>query len=182
MQGLVDFTSALADAIATVLPMLCYLAACGCFFSFAWTLWNWSEPHSRYNHRHLKPWVPFVSLILCGVFASFPQFLNMANVSEGSSMVVGLTAYAPTTPPNVDNGLGATPQASVVDVITLFQNFFEAFGAAAVFWAIMRWRGMVNGRVNGSPTSCAIQFLFGVMCINIVQVSTGIVNFFQTGG
>ncbi len=97
-------------------------------------------------------------------------------------MVVGLTAYAPTTPPNVDNGLGATPQASVVDVITLFQNFFEAFGAAAVFWAIMRWRGMVNGRVNGSPTSCAIQFLFGVMCINIVQVSTGIVNFFQTGG
>jgi hypothetical protein len=41
---------------------------------------------------------------------------------------------------------------------------------------------MVNGRVNGSPTSCAIQFLFGVMCINIVQVSTGIVNFFQTGG
>ena len=182
MQGLVDFTTALADGISVLLPTFCYLAACICFFSFAWTLWSWSEPHSRYSHRHLKPWVPLVSLILCGVLASFPQFLNMANVSMGTSLTVGLTAYAPTTPPNVNNGLGATPQASVVDVVTLFQYFFEAFGAACVFWAIMRWRGMVNGRVNGSPTSCAIQFVFGVMCINIVTISTGIVNFFQTGG
>src|SRR5271168_4037321 len=173
MQGLVNFSTAIADGIAVLLPAFCYLAACGCFSFFAWTLWTWSQPHSRYHHiHHDKPWVPFVSLILCGVFASFPQFLNMANVSMGTSMTVGLTAYAPTTPPNVNNGLGATPQASVVDVVRLFQYFFEAFGAACVFWAIMRWRGMVNGRVNGSPTSCAIQFVFGVMCINIVAIAT----------
>jgi hypothetical protein len=183
MQGLVDFTTALADCIAVILPALCYLAACGCFCFFAWTLWTWSEPHSRYNHRHIgQPWVPFVSLILCGVFASFPKFLSMANVSAGTNLAVGLTSYAPTTPPNAANGLGATPQASVVDVVTMFQYFFEAFGAACVFWAIMRWRGMVNGRVNGSPTSCAIQFVFGVMCINIVTIATGVVNLFQTGG
>lgn len=179
MQGLVDFTTALADGISVVLPTLCYLAACGCFCFFAWTLWTWSEPHSRYSHQHIgKPWVPFVSLILCGVFASFPKFLSMANVSTGTDLVVGLTSYAPTTPPNVSNGLGATPQASVIDVVTMFQYFFEAFGAACVFWAIMRWRGMINGRVNGSPTSCAIQFVFGVMCINIVTIATGVVNFF----
>jgi hypothetical protein len=183
MQGLVDFTTALADGIAVLLPTLCYLAACGCFGFFAWTLWTWSEPHSRYHHHKIaRPWVPFVSLALCGVFASFPKFLSMANVSAGTSLVVGLTAYAPTTPPNVTTGLGATPQASVIDVVTLFQYFFEAFGAACVFWALLRWRGMVNGRVNGSPTSCGIQFVFGVMCINIVTIATGIVNFFQTGG
>jgi hypothetical protein len=183
MQGLVDFTTALADGIAVLLPTFCYLAACVCFAFFAWTLWTWSEPHSRYHHHRIgSPWVPFVSLVLCGVFASFPKFLSMADVSAGTSLVVGLTSYVPTTPPSVTNPLGATPEASVVDVVTLFQYFFEAFGAACVFWALMRWRGIVNGRVNGSPTSCGIQFAFGVMCINIVTIANGVVNFFQTGG
>jgi hypothetical protein len=183
MQGLVNFATALADGIAVFLPMLCYLSACGCFIFFAWTLWTWSEPHSRYNHRHIgKPWVPIVSLILCGVFASFPKFLTMANVSAGTNLVVGLTSYAATTAPNANGLPGATPEASVIDAVTLFQYFFEAFGAACVFWAIMRWRGMVNGRVTGSLTSCAIQLTFGVMCINIVTIATGIVDFFQTGG
>ena len=183
MQGLVDFTTALADGIAVLLPTFCYLAACVCFAFFAWTLWTWSEPHSRYHHHRIgSPWVPFVSLVLCGVFASFPKFLSMADVSAGTSLVVGLTSYAPTTPPSVTNPLGATPEASVVDVVTLFQYFFEAFGAACVFWALMRWRGIVNGRVNGSPTSCGVQFAFGVMCINIVTIANGVQQFFQTGG
>ena len=52
MQGLVNFTTAIADGIAVLLPAFCYLMACGCFFFFAWTLWTWSEPHSRYSHPH----------------------------------------------------------------------------------------------------------------------------------
>ena len=183
MQGLIDFSTAFADGIAVLLPTFCYLAACGCFMSFAWTLWTWSEPHSRYSHRHIgRPWVPFVSLILSGVFASFPKFLSMANVSAGTNMVIGLTSYAATIPPNATAPLGATPEATVINVVTLFQYFFETFGAACVFWAIMRWRGMVNGRLQGSQTACGIQFIFGVLCINIVTVATGIVDFFQTGG
>ena len=75
MQGLVNFSTAIADGIAVLLPAFCYLAACGCFFFFAWTLWTWSQPHSRYHHiHHDKPWIPFVSLILCGVFATFRSF------------------------------------------------------------------------------------------------------------
>ena len=82
MQGLVNFTTAIADGIAVLLPALCYLAACGCFCFFAWTLWTWSEPHSRHHHHHIqRPWVPWVSLVLCGVFASFPKLLTMADVS-----------------------------------------------------------------------------------------------------
>ena len=180
MQGLVNFSTSIGDAIAVMLPAVCYLAACGCFFFAVWTLRAFAYPHHN-QHRH-RPWVPFVSLVLCGVFASFPKFLSMADVSAGTSLVVGLTSYAPTTPPSVTNPLGATPEASVVDVVTLFQYFFEAFGAACVFWALMRWRGIVNGRVNGSPTSCGVQFAFGVMCINIVTIANGVVNFFQTGG
>ncbi len=183
MQGLVNFSTAIADGIAVLLPTFCYLAACIYFAFFAWTLWTWSEPHSRYNHRHIgRPWVPWVSLVLSGVFASFPKFLTMANVSAGTALAVSLTTYTPTGAPNANNVLGANPQATVINVITLFQYFFQAFGAACVFWAIMRWRGMVNGRINGSPTSCGIQFVFGVMCINIVTIANGVESFFQTGG
>jgi hypothetical protein len=182
MQGLVDFTTALADGIAVLLPAFCYLAACGCFLFFVWTLWNWAEPHRRHEHHWQRPWVPWLSLILSGVFATFPNFLTMANVSAGTNLVVSLTTYAPTTPPNASNILGATPEATVVNVVTLFQYFFEAFGAACVFWAIMRWRAIVNGTLEGSPTACGVQFLFGVLCINIVTVASGVVSFFETGG
>ena len=183
MQGLVNFTTALADGIAVALPTFCYLAACGCFLYFAWTLWKWSEPHARYHHHRIeRPWAPFISLALSGVFASFPTFLTMANVSAGTNLVVGLTTYAPTTAPNASSVLGATPDASVINVVTLFQYFFQAFGAACVFWAILRWRGIINGRLNGSPTACGVQFLFGVLCINVVTVATGIESFFNTGG
>jgi len=173
MQGLVNFTTAIADGIAVLLPAFCYLAACGCFFFFAWTLWTWSQPH-RQNHYHWHR--------LSGVFASFPQFLTMADVSAGTSLTVSLTSYAPTTPPNASNVLGNAPTTAVVNVVTLFQYFFQAFGAACVFWAIVTWRAIVNGRNNGSLTACGVQFVFGVLCINIVTVANGVVSFFQTGG
>jgi hypothetical protein len=182
MQGLVNFTTAIADGIAVMLPAFCYLMACICFFFAAWTLWTWSEPHSRYHHQHHhRPWVPWVSLVLCGVFATFPKFLTMANVSAGTNLIVGLTQYVPTPPPNT-NILGTTPDASVINVVTVFQYFFQAFGAACVFWSVVRWRGIVNGHLQESPTSCGIQFVFGVCCINILTIATGIEQFFQTGG
>jgi len=183
MQGLVNFTTAIADGIAVALPTFCYLAACGCFMYFAWTLWKWSEPHGRYHHHRIeRPWAPFISLALSGVFASFPTFLTMANVSAGTNLVVGLTAYSATTAPDASGVLGTTPDATVINVVTLFRYFFQAFGAACVFWAILRWRGIINGRLNGSPTACGVQFAFGILCINIVTVATGIESFFNTGG
>ena len=183
MQGLVDFATDIADGISVVLPAACYLMALGCFMSFGWTLWTWSQPHRHHHHNWHRPWVPIVSLVLCGVFASFPKFLSMTNVSLGTDAVVSLGQYAPTTPPNAGgNLLGNSPQQSVLNVVQLFQYFFEAFGAGCIFWAILRWRGIINGHVQGSPTSCGIQFLFGACCMNIMTIATGVVNFFQTGG
>ena len=114
-------------------------------------------------------------------FSNF-QVSCESRVSAGTGLVVGLTTYAPTTPPNAGNVLGANPQATVINAVTLFQYFFQAFGAACVFWALVRWRGIINGHVQGSPTSCGIQFVFGVMCINIVAIANGVETFFQTGG
>ena len=183
MQGLVNFSTAIADSIAVALPALCYLMACGCLFFAAWTFRSWAyHNHSHHHHFHNRPWVPFISLILCGVFASFPHLLTMANVSAGTSLAVSITKYQATTPGNAANILGATPQTTVINVVTLFQYFFQAFGAACVFWAIVTWRSIVNGVTRGSPTACAIQFAFGVMCINILTVANGVVSFFQQSG
>src|SRR5260370_33494601 len=149
MQGLVNFTTAIGDGIAVLLPAFCYLAACGCFLFFVWTLWTWSEAHRRHQHYWQRPWVPWVSLILSGVLASFPQFLTMADVSAGTNLAVSLTTYAPTTPLNASNILGNAPTTTVINVVTLFQHFFQAFGAACVFWAIMRCRASINGLLDG---------------------------------
>ena len=181
MQGLVNLASAVGDGIAVLLPAACYLAACGCFCFFAWTLWTWSQPHRQQHDHWHHPWVPWVSLILSGVFTSFPQFLTMADVSAGTDLAVSLTSYAPTTPPTASNVVGSTPTATVINVVTLFQHFFQAFGAACVFCSIMTWRAIINGRRNGSPTGCAVQFVFGVLCINIVTVANGIVSLFEAG-
>jgi hypothetical protein len=180
MQGLVDFSTSVGDTIAVMLPAFCYLAACFCFFFAAWTLRALAYPHLN-QHRH-RPWVPFVSLLLSGVFATFPNFLTMADVSAGTNLVASLTAYTPTTPPNAANILGQTPLNTVINVVALFEQFFQMFGAACVFWAILSWRSIVNGRREGSPLACGVQFTFGVMCINILTVANGVVGFFQIGG
>ncbi len=181
MQGLVNFATAMGDAIAVLLPALCYLAACISFFFAAWTFRSYAYPH-HHQHRH-QPWVPFVSLILAGVFASFPQFLTMASVSAGTSVAASLTSYAPTTPGNASNILGSTPQNTVVNVVQLFEHFFQMFGAACVFWSIVTWRAIVNGRSNGSPVACAVQFTFGVMCINMLTIANSVLSLLSaTGG
>ena len=182
MQGLVNLTTDIADGIAVLLPAFCYLTACSCFLFFGWTFWTWSHPEHRHHHYPNKPWVPFVSLVLTGVFATFPSFLTRASVSAGTSLAVSLIGYTPTTPPNASNLVGANPQQTVTNVVTVFQHFFQAFGAACVFWSIMRWRAIVNGRAEGSPTACAVQFVFGVMCINVVSVANGLLAYFETGG
>jgi hypothetical protein len=179
MQGLIDFATALADVIAVLLPAACYLAACACFTFAAWTFWRWSEPHRHGGHHFSsRPWVPFVSLIMSGVFATFPHFLTMANVSAGTGLVVGLTSYHATVGPDGSQVMGATPEDTVVNVVKLFQYFFQVFGAACVFLALWRWRAIVTGTMRGSPSACAVQFVFGVACINVLSITTGIAAYF----
>ena len=180
MQGLVNFATAIGDAIVGSLPAACYLMACSSFFYFAWTLWTWSSPHAQSHHlRHTKPWLPFVSLALAGVFATFPAWLTRFNVTMGTSVVAGLTDYSSSTPMTATAITGATPADTLLAVITLFQYFFQAFGAGCVLWAIIRFRGISLGQIQGSPLSCGIQLLFGAMLINILTVAGGVVALFS---
>ncbi|MGO9235688.1 MAG: hypothetical protein ACLP4V_17085 [Methylocella sp.] len=177
MQGLVNFTGELGYIIAVLLPTFCYIASLACFLFAGWGFWMQARPDNPFRG---KPWIPAVSLILSGAFASFDKILNMANASAGTAVQVSIGALTSYTPPNAANFTqGNTPGDTVVNVVTLFQGFFQSFGALACFFAIVAWRSVVNGQSNRSQGGCLVQFVFGVMLINILTVTQWLVSMFQ---
>jgi hypothetical protein len=168
MQALVNFASFIGWAIAVFLPTLCYLAALALFLLAGWGFWMQARPENPFRGR---PWLPLVSLVLCGVFASFDQILTKANATAGTNVTVsiaGLTSY--TAPDDAGNVLGNTPADAIVNVVQIFQGFFQSFGALMCFFAAVAWHGAIHGRSNRSQSGCLVQFVFGVMLINIVQI------------
>jgi hypothetical protein len=178
VQGLVNFAGEIGNAIATLLPTFCYLAALGLFMSAGWGFWTQAQSHNPYRGR---PWVPFVALVLSGAFASFPSILTMANNTAGTNLQVSIGALTSYTAPTVNgNLLGQTPGDAVVNIVTLFQGFFQAFGAMCCFFAMLTWNAVIAGRSNRSPGGCGVQFVFGIMLINVVTVATWLVAVFRT--
>ena len=178
MQGLVNFAAQCALIFSVLLPTFLYLSALGLFLFSIWGLWMQAQPRNPFAG---KPWVPWISLITAGMFASFPTILNKVNISAGStvttSVVAGLTTYSP---PNTSNILGDTPGDTVLNIVTAFQGFFQAFGAMCVFFAMLAWHAIVAGRSNRAQSSCAIQFVFGVMLLNVLTISQWLVAVFTT--
>jgi len=180
MQGLVNFAAEVGGALAILLPAFSYLAAIGLFIFAGWAFWRMAQPDNPWRG---KPWVPVMSLVLCGVFASFDRILTMANRSGGSSVNVvltsSLTGYSPATP--AGGMLGATPGDTILNVVTIFESFFQAFGAMVAFFAILTWWNVMRGVSNRRPGGCFVQFVFGVMLINVLQISTWLVAIFRDG-
>ena len=98
MRGLVDFASQIGEAFAVLLPTFAYLAALGCFLFAAWGFWMQAQPHNPFRGQ---PWIPFVSLLLTGAFASFDKILSMALASGGSSLSASITSLSSYRPPSV---------------------------------------------------------------------------------
>lgn len=177
MEGLVRFASEIGFALAALLPTFCYLAALGSFLFAAWGFWMQARPDNPFRGR---PWIPIVSLVLCGAFASFDKVLTMANASGGSAINVSIGALTSYTPPDAPgNPLGATPGDTILNVVALFQKFFQAFGAIAALFAVSSWRSVINGRSRRSQGGCGVQFVFGVMLINILSIAQWIVGIFR---
>ena len=103
----------------------------------------------------------------------------MANASAGTSLQVSVGALTSYVPPTVGTVLGTAPGDTVVNVVTLFQAFFQSFGAMACFFAVVAWRSVINGRSNRSQGGCLVQFTFGIMLINILTITTWLAGVFQ---
>ena len=74
--------------------------------------------------------------------------------------------------------MGSAPSATLVNIVTLFQAFFQSFGAMVVFFALLSWRSVVNGQANRSQMGCVVQFVFGIMLINILAITNALVAMF----
>jgi hypothetical protein len=178
MQGLVDFANKVGEAFAILVPTFCYLAALMCFLFAAWGFWMQSHPQNPFFGR---PWIPFLSLVLSGAFASFDKILNMALATAGSSVTASISSLSSYSPPTVPGGstlMGSSPSATLVNIVTLFQAFFQSFGAMVVFFALLSWRSVVNGQANRSQMGCVVQFVFGIMLINILAITNAVVAMF----
>jgi hypothetical protein len=128
-----------------------------------------------------RPWIPFLLLVLSGAFASFDKILNMALATAGSSVTASISSLSSYSPPTVPDGsalMGSNPSATLVNIVTLFQAFFQSFGAMVVFFALLSWRSVVNGQANRSQMGCVVQFVFGIMLINILAITNALVAMF----
>jgi hypothetical protein len=133
------------------------------------------------NPFHGRPWIPFLSLIMSGAFASFDKVLNMALATAGSSVTASISSLSSYAAPAAADGsalMGATPSATLVNIVTLFQAFFQSFGALIVFFALLSWRSVVNGQANRSQMGCVVQFVFGIMLINILAITNALIAMF----
>ena len=75
-----------------------------------------------------RPWIPFLSLVLSGAFASFDKICNMALATAGSSVTASISSLLSYSPPTVPDGstlMGSAPSATLVNIVTLFQAFFR---------------------------------------------------------
>jgi len=177
VQGLADFAQQLALIFAVLLPTFLYCSAIGLFLIAGWGLWQQAQPHNPFRER---PWIPWLALLMSGFCASFPTIINKVNISGGSavtmSVVAGLTSYAPI---NTTDILGATPGDTVLNIVALFLGFFQVFGAMFCYLAAMGWRAAVSGRSNRQWSGCGVQFVFGVLLMNIYTISQWLVGIFQ---
>ena len=173
MQGLVNLASQIGLIFAVLLHPACYLGALGLFLHAGWGFWRQSQPDNPYRGR---PWVPSVSLLTCGVLASFDRFLTKANVSAGSTGVVRMSDAVSYTPGAATaTVLGANPGETIVNTVDLFALFFQSFGAMACLIAVFAWEASVNGRSNRSRSSCGVQFAFGIALINVQTIARWLV-------
>lgn len=175
MQGLADFAADIGIAIAYLVPAFGYIFAIVAFLFGAWGFWQQAQPH---NPLRGKPWLPWVALVLSGVFASFDRILTMANNSGGSSITVG-TGGAFGYVPSASGVLGSTPANTVVNVVEIFQGFFQSFGAMMALMAVLAWWAVMRGVSRRHQGGCLVQFAFGVMLINVLPLASFLAALFS---
>ena len=47
-----------------------------------------------------------------------------------------------------------------------------------MFFALVSWRSVVNGQANRSQVGCVVQFVFGIMLINVLAITNALVAMF----
>ena len=178
MQGFINFASDIGWSISLVLPMLCYLTGSTLFLIAGYGLWQCGKPGSYwYTHRGMIG----VDMLIGSILLSFNLFLNEANGTFGSTMTTRVSAAMTSyTPPTVTaSGLiGASPEATILNMVTYFSSFFIAYGALIVFMAVGIFRAVARCERRHGFSLPIIMFTFGIALMNVQTIAQTIMGYF----
>nr|WP_243429857.1 hypothetical protein [Acetobacter sacchari] len=172
---MVNFLNDLAVGGSWFLPTACYIAASYCFITGAWGIWQQRQPQNPYVDR---PWVPYASIVLAGVFAAFDRILTKSAHSANLDVQVSLNSASPTGyTGGVSPISGTGPHDAIIEVVKDFAMFFETFGAWVAFFAVLSWQGAMTGKNNRSRLGCICQFTLGVILLNPVKEANWLLSY-----
>lgn len=179
MQGFANLGADFGVAIAVLIPLICYLMGGGLLITAIYGFWKWADP----SHNARNPWKPFAALFTSAALLSYDRMLNFANNSFGGGVTSSNSALTSYTPPQLNAGgmMGATPEDTLLNIITTFQFFFEAYGALVVLLGLMGlYRVMQGNSHHGHHTmgKPMVQMVFGIAVMNVHSIAATVMGYF----
>ena len=92
-------------------------------------------------------------------------------------MADGMTSYTPPTV-NPSSLVGTSPEQTILNVINVFQYFFESYGALVVLMGILALHHVSEGRRRHGPLLPTIQIVFGFGVMNINTIAPFVMSYF----
>ena len=177
MQGFVNLAADVGTAIAVLIPLICYLFGGGLLIASIWGFWQQLNPGSPSN-RH--PMWPFASLFITTILLSFDRMLDFANASFGGGVTTNLSQNLTSYQPPTVNGsmMGATPEDTLLNIITTFEYFFQAYGALVVLFGVLAMHHIMKGQQNQGMGRPIVQIVFGIAVMNVKSIAGTVMGYF----
>ena len=177
MQGFVNLGADFGTAIAVLIPLICYLMGGGLLIAAIYGFWQSNNPARAPRH----PWMPYAALFTAATLLSYDRMLTFANNSFGGGVKTSLsgllTTYAaPTLGPN--GMMGATPEDTLLNIITAFERFFQAYGALVVLFGVIGLHQVMQGNRQHTMGKPIVQMVFGVAVMNVLAIATTVMGYF----
>jgi len=178
MQGFINLAADIGQALAVLVPFLCYTIGGSFILGSGWGFWQMAKPGSWFQSR---PWVPFTTLFIGATLLSFDRMLNYANNTIGggtqTSLSQVMTSY---TAPTADGSsiVGNSPEDTLTNIIYLFEYFFLSYGALMVLLGVLALKGISEGTRRHGPSLALVQIVFGLAVMNIDTIAPGIMSYF----
>jgi hypothetical protein len=153
MEALFAFARSIGNALAYLVPTLCYVTGGSFLLGSVYGLYGRGKGE---NGPANNPLVCFGLIFVGASLLSFPEFLNMGNATLGfaSNASLGSAGSAPMrfSSDDIQTAINKGPTALLISFLHLFRMYFACYGALLVYWGLVRQIGSMKGK-NNSPTS-----------------------------
>ena len=176
MQGFVNLGADVGVAIAVLIPLICYLTGGGLLIASIYWFWQWFNPARSTRH----PWMPFAALFTSSALLSYQRMLNFANATFGGGVTSSSSALTSYTAPTLDPSTvaGATPEDTLLNIITAFEFFFQSYGALVVLFGLLGLYHVMQGNRQHTASKPIVQMVFGVAVMNVHSIASTVIGYF----